>query len=358
MFRASLRAAMRIALVTAGLVPVFAETAAAEEVWDRRSILLSSAPDLEHDPSDLPRQSRLAAWTDIQPILYASAANYALEVGPALALLQLPAGFADPKDHAGPPAWPDILCPVLETEARTRGLPPVFFARVVWLENRFKPDALTTKRTPGTRQFMPYGAAGRGLAEPFDPVAALAASARLLHVLRDEFANLGLAAAAYHAGPWRIRDWLAGRAMLRSETEDYVLAVTGRAVAAWTEGDMILPEQTLPDTSSFQAACRLMAGAPADEETVRWPWGVQVAGSFSQDKALAAFARLRERFRAVLATQDPMVVRVTLRSRGTQPLYAVRVGADSRDVADQLCDQLRAAGGACMVVKNYSLLDQ
>jgi hypothetical protein len=85
---------------------------------------------------------------------------------------------------------------------------------------------------------------------------------------------------------------------------------------------------------------------------------VQVAGSFSQDKAVAAYARLRQQFSAVLATQKPMVVRVTLRSRGTQPLYAVRIGADSRGVADQVCDRLRAAGGACMVVKNYSLLAQ
>ena len=51
----------------------------------------------------------------------------------------------------------------------------------------------------------------------------------------------------------------------------------------------------------------------------------------------------------------PQVVRVTLHSRGTQPLYAVRVGADSRDVADRLCERLRAAGGACVVVRNASL---
>ncbi len=53
-----------------------------------------------------------------------------------------------------------------------------------------------------------------------------------------------------------------------------------------------------------------------------------------------------------------MVVRVTLRSRGTQPLYVIRIGADSRDVADRMCGQLRAAGGACMVVKNDSVMGE
>ena len=36
----------------------------------------------------------------------------------------------------------------------------------------------------------------------------------------------------------------------------------------------------------------------------------------------------------------------------SRPLYAIRLGADTRDAADQLCARLRAAGGACMVVKN------
>ena len=357
MVRAGVRAGMRIALVAAGLVSVFADTPVAQEAWDRHSVLPGGAVEVEGDAAS-PRRSFPAARVESEPVLDTDAADYALKVGPALPLLPVPPGFAAAEEGVGTRVSPEAICPLVEAQAMAQGLPPVFFARVIWLESRFNPDAARVRGAQGAAPFMPYGAAGRGLMQPFDPAAALAASARLLHVLRGEFANLGLAAAAYHAGPWRVRDWAAGRAMLRPETEDYVLAVTGRAVAAWTERDMILPEQRVPDAGSFQAACRLMAGAPAGDEVVRWPWGVQVTGSFSQDKALAAYARLRQRFGAVLAKEDPQVVRVRLLGRGTQPLYAVRVGADSRDVADRLCERLRAAGGACMVVKNYSLLAQ
>ena len=58
----------------------------------------------------------------------------------------------------------------------------------------------------------------RGLADPFDPLEAIAQSAKLLRDLRREFGNLGLAAAAYNAGPGRVRDWLAGRRGLPPET--------------------------------------------------------------------------------------------------------------------------------------------
>jgi hypothetical protein len=65
---------------------------------------------------------------------------------------------------------------------------------------------------------MPATARWRGLADPFDPLEAIAQTAKLLRDLRREFGNLGLAAAAYNAGPGRVRDWLAGRRGLPRET--------------------------------------------------------------------------------------------------------------------------------------------
>jgi len=44
---------------------------------------------------------------------------------------------------------------------------------------------------------MPATAAERGLLDPFDPVQALPKSAEYLKELRQDFGNLGLAAAAY-----------------------------------------------------------------------------------------------------------------------------------------------------------------
>src|SRR5207245_1128515 len=75
-----------------------------------------------------------------------------------------------------------------------------------------------------------------GLGDPFDPAQALPASARLLSELVDRFGNLGLAAAAYNAGPRRVVDWLANRGSLPRETRNYVQIITGEAPEQWRSG--------------------------------------------------------------------------------------------------------------------------
>jgi hypothetical protein len=81
---------------------------------------------------------------------------------------------------------------------------------------------------------MPAVAESVGLRNPFDPREALPASARLLRVLHTQFGNLGLAAAAYNAGPKRVLDWIAKRSRLPQETRNYVLSITGRPAEHWT----------------------------------------------------------------------------------------------------------------------------
>ena len=71
----------------------------------------------------------------------------------------------------------------------------------------------------------------------FDPVKALPKSAEYLRELVAEFGNLGLAAAAYNAGPRREHDWLAGRGRLPDQTRAYVLAITGHSVDEWIQSD-------------------------------------------------------------------------------------------------------------------------
>jgi hypothetical protein len=80
---------------------------------------------------------------------------------------------------------------------------------------------------------MPGTARMRGLADPFEPREAIAKSAELLCDLNREFGNLGLAAAAYNAGPGRVRDWLGGRRVLPGETQAYVRIVTGHSAEEW-----------------------------------------------------------------------------------------------------------------------------
>jgi len=122
--------------------------------------------------------------------------------------------------------------------AAANGLPLEFFVRVIWQESRFQPNAVgpTTRsghRAQGIAQFMPYTATQRGLLDPFNPETAIPEAAEFLAELRSEFGNLGLAAAAYNAGPGRVRDFIGRRGGMPAQTRHYVRAITGRSVDEW-----------------------------------------------------------------------------------------------------------------------------
>ena len=102
------------------------------------------------------------------------------------------------------------ICSEISTQAGENGIPENFFARLIWRESLFDPSAVSPKGAEGIAQFMPATAKLRGLADPFNPKKALAASALYLAELRRTYGNLGLAAAAYNAGEDRIRRWMAG----------------------------------------------------------------------------------------------------------------------------------------------------
>jgi len=153
------------------------------------------------------------------------------------------------------------ICPTIEAAARANGLPVDFFTRVIWQESRFRPDVIGPPtrhgaRAQGIAQFMPATAAERGLYEPFNPVEALPKSGEFLAELRDEFGNLGLAAAAYNAGPQRVRDFLSGARGLPSETLNYVLAITGRPVEDW-----VRPANKESKTGTTDEALRSVSAA-------------------------------------------------------------------------------------------------
>ncbi|MBR0849180.1 lytic transglycosylase domain-containing protein [Bradyrhizobium diazoefficiens] len=127
------------------------------------------------------------------------------------------------------------FCHALRDAAETSGIPVPFFARLIWQESRFKSNEVSRAGARGVAQFMPETAAEVGLDDPFDPMKALPASAKFLRKLRDDFGNLGLAAAAYNAGPGRIQRWLAKESDLPRETRDYVRIITGTRAEDWTE---------------------------------------------------------------------------------------------------------------------------
>ena len=130
------------------------------------------------------------------------------------------------------------VCQIIEAAAKANALPVDFFTRVIWQESRFRPDVIgpvtrSGQRAQGIAQFMPGTAAERNLLEPFDPAEALPKSGEFLAELRAQFGNLGLAAAAYNAGPQRVRDFLAGSRDLPTETRNYVFAITGHLIEDW-----------------------------------------------------------------------------------------------------------------------------
>ncbi len=258
----------------------------------------------------------------------------------------------------------ESICLMIEASARAHELPVEFFARVIWQESRFHPGAVgprtrSGENAQGLAQFMPRTAAERGLLDPFDPVQALPKSAEFLRELRDQFGNLGLAAAAYNAGPARVRGWLAGTRTLPAETRHYVAAITGIPADEWARAGNREPERMLPPNCKDMMALLQRGPNPYFErlqERVRLtadsPWGVQLSAGFSRDQALAVYSSIASRFEKVLSGRDPTILSSLLRSRGTRTFYQVRVGEQTRESANALCASIRRAGGACMVLRN------
>jgi hypothetical protein len=282
---------------------------------------------------------------------------------PATTETQTPAP-PPPPARAGGADLRESVCMMIESAARAHNLPLEFFARVIWQESRFQPNVVGPRtrsgdRAQGIAQFMPRTAAERGLLDPFDPVQALPKSAEFLRELYDQFGNLGLAAAAYNAGPGRVREYLSARRGLPGETRHYVLAITGMSVDEWAASGKREPAPIAkPGCGELMA---LLHRAPNPfvqklEERVNLvavaPWGVQLAAGFSRDHALSNYAMLAKRYAEILAGRDPSLLSSVFRTRGTQPFYQVRVGADTRAAAESLCGSIRRAGGACFVLRN------
>src|SRR4051794_39127412 len=260
----------------------------------------------------------------------------------------------------------ESVCLLIEAAARAHDLPLEFFARVIWQESRFRADAVGPRTksgdsAQGIAQFMPRTAAARGLLDPFDPVQALPKSAEFLRELRGQFGNLGLAAAAYNAGPRRVQEWIAGSGAMPQETRNYVSAITGATVEEWAKPGT---KDKLPDrapSSSCRELMALLKRAPNPfvtelEQHVKLGadklWGVQLAAGFNRNRALGMYARAMKRLSAVIGNQDPSLLGTTWRSRGVRTFYQVRIGADTRVAADDLCNRIRRAGGACFVLRN------
>jgi hypothetical protein len=262
-------------------------------------------------------------------------------------------GAAKPQSPApGEPPSRESICLAVQSAAAANELPIEFFTRLIWQESRFDPRAVSRKGAQGVAQFMPKTALWRGLADPFDPIQALPQSAAFLRELRTQFGNLGLAAAAYNAGPGRVQAWLAGHASLPGETRAYVMAITGHSADAWRTGE---PREAagLPALPCTQVAKLFTPSKPAAPSQPNPPaWGVQLAGNWSQERALASYDSLQKQYPAILGGRQPLLIHSKIAGRGPAVWTRIRVGADTRDSAEKLCSNLKSAGGSCIVLRN------
>ncbi len=194
-----------------------------------------------------------------------------------LKLIEAGAGSATPESPSGDTASSapsrEELCALVASAAEDNALPVGFFMRLIWQESGFKLGVVSRAGAQGIAQFMPSVASSMGVRDAFDPREALPASARLLRGLREKFGNLGLAAAAYNAGPGRVLKWLGRKSRLPQETLHYVQTITGRPAEHWKtaaahETELPVPSRVPCVQVAGADAARTAEAAPVQAKTV------------------------------------------------------------------------------------------
>jgi hypothetical protein len=239
------------------------------------------------------------------------------------------------------------LCDIAADVAETYDLPAAFFTNLIHQESGFRPRAVSSAGARGIAQFMPATASSMGLRDPFEPVAALNASGKFLAELFEQFGNLGLAAAAYNAGPRRVQDWLARRGPLPAETRHYVHRITGHPAEAWTKPGKAAPQLA----AAWRSDCPAV-GSPARLEVASLePARAQVASLQKKDRRPARIAvRARQVASApqrrglprpsefIVGRRVPAAIKATeaavLARRKTKSVRADQVGRKRNRVAD------------------------
>jgi hypothetical protein len=250
------------------------------------------------------------------------------------------------------------ICVAAEQEAKANDIDPAFFARLLWRESLFDPNVVSNKGAQGIAQFMPETAKRVGLDDPFEPMSAVKASAAFLNGLRNQFGNLGLAAAAYNAGEQRVLNWQSGKGNMPLETQDYVAFVTGKDVSEWKISTASFPIPAIGKGKVFLDDCTSLASRkiklsePGIASAPRKPWGALIAANFNERMALGMYQRLKLRFPKLIAERQPMVTRKKNLSRGSRRIVLVMLGETTAQNAQATCQALNAAGAPCVVRKN------
>jgi soluble lytic murein transglycosylase-like protein len=119
------------------------------------------------------------------------------------------------------------LTAMAESAAQAAGVPVNLFLALVEAESGFHPDAVSSAGAMGLTQLMPATARALGVTNPFDPAQNLAAGARYLAQLLNQYHSVPLALAAYNAGPGAVNFY--GGIPPYPETQAYVSRVMSLA---------------------------------------------------------------------------------------------------------------------------------
>ena len=120
---------------------------------------------------------------------------------------------------------PARFAPLIIRAAQRWGVSAHLLAAQLYAESNFNPFARSPAGAEGIAQFMPGTAEAIGLADPFDPGAAINAQAELMRDLLGRFGSVPLALAAYNAGPGAVAG--CGCIPPFPETRAYVARILG-----------------------------------------------------------------------------------------------------------------------------------
>jgi len=251
-------------------------------------------------------------------------------------------------------------CQMLENQAHRHGLDPGFFARLIWQESRFDPNALSPANAMGIAQFIASTAKLRGLNDPYNPAEALEHSAQYLGEMQRRYGNPGLAAVGYNGGERRAEGLIAKTGGLARETINYVQIITGLTAETWRDTPPKAHDFRIDPTVAFQPACHALARdrrltafkKPAPAAATIKPWGVQLAFGASKDAANRAYKRRVAQCPSVLRGEKVDLIQVKNRVQGRPGYYMARIGRNSREAADRLCRTIARAGCLCRVYRN------
>jgi soluble lytic murein transglycosylase-like protein len=151
-------------------------------------------------------------------------------IAPAFAAASVPTGLEDRRRE---------LWPVVERLSRANGLDPQLVDLVIRMESGYNSRAVSRRGARGVMQLMPETARMYGVRDMFDASENIRGGVSYLRDLMSRFeANVGLALAAYNAGPEAVSAY--GGVPPYEETRGYVRAILAAySGASSTEGPLI-----------------------------------------------------------------------------------------------------------------------